>query len=264
MISPLYLDTQIVSVDIFDRAIETVSLCKWSDSVPFYAVLAALNFLLLCYSLFVAWQARDISTELSESDYIFKAMAVIVLVCFIGIPVIILARENPAAYFYVCTGIIFVTSTSILLLIFLPKLAAFYQAKYHDRIPRSSSKVPERFRKKSLSGVNTSDALHSRGFQGKSEERSAYEDEFSSRSGEPDQGIMILKSKQELEDELQRAHAENCSLLKEIQKLKGGENPKETPQKSKGGEGQEADRSESAIDLPTLEMEQDQAKNYPY
>jgi hypothetical protein len=152
-LSPIELDTYVEAVDIFDRPIETYSMCDWSNSVPYYATLGAINFLLLCYAIYVAWRARELTTELSESYYIFKAMSFILLVCFIGVPVTIIARENPSAFFFVCSGIIFVAGTSILLLIFSPKVIANYRADPARQASESMrvSSVPKAFRKSQAS-----------------------------------------------------------------------------------------------------------------
>jgi 7 transmembrane sweet-taste receptor of 3 GCPR len=148
-VAPLQMETQVKSMDMFGRSIETYSFCNWADSsaVPFYVTLGAINFGLLSYAMVVAWRAREISTEFSESEYIFKAMGAILLVCFVGIPVIIIASENPSAFFFVCSNIIFVASTSILLLIFCPKLSVYYKGKR----PLAFSLIPERFRRSASS-----------------------------------------------------------------------------------------------------------------
>jgi len=142
-----------VLADRFGQPTETYSFCDWSRSIPYYATLGGINFLLLVYALYVAWLTRDISTEFAESEYIFKAMVLIFVVCLIGIPVTILARENAEAFFYVCSFIIFASSTSILLLIFCPKLLAFHSKKMSRR-SQSSSTVPQNFRRSNSSSGN--------------------------------------------------------------------------------------------------------------
>lgn len=62
---------------------------------------------------------RNISTELQESSYIFIAMALILFV-----PVLVIARDNVAAFYFVTAGLVFVVCSFILLLIFIPKVKA--------------------------------------------------------------------------------------------------------------------------------------------
>jgi hypothetical protein len=73
-------------------------------------------------ALFQAWLARSLSTEFQESKYIFRAITLIVLVIFIAVPVIFLARETRDACIFLGCAIIFVICMGILSLIFLPKM----------------------------------------------------------------------------------------------------------------------------------------------
>lgn len=196
--------------------------------MPYYATVGAVNFVLLCYCMFVAWKAREISTELSESDFIFRAMAVILLVCFIGIPVIILAKQNPAAFFYVCSSIIFVTAAAILLLIFHPKVSAFYEAE--DQQKKLRSKIPEQFHRSSSRFIASQSDTSSRRFdrrfdQGWPSEQTrqvpdtSQQSNASSREFSDTDGVMILKSKSALEDELERLSQENQVLREDLSRL---------------------------------------------
>lgn len=69
-----------------------------------------------------AWLARNLSTEFQESESIFRAILLIVLVIMIGAPVIFLARQTPDASVFIGSSIIFVISMGILLLLFIPKM----------------------------------------------------------------------------------------------------------------------------------------------
>jgi len=68
-------------------------------------------------------------------------MALILLVSFIGIPVIIIARENVSAYYFVSSGLIFVICASILLLIFAPKMKALRKKKLRRQSDTSGSRT---------------------------------------------------------------------------------------------------------------------------
>jgi hypothetical protein len=238
-LSPIELDTYVEAVDIFDRPIETYSMCDWSNSVPYYATLGAINFVLLCYAIYVAWRARELTTELSESYFIFKAMSFILLVCFIGVPVTIIARENPSAFFFVCSGIIFVAGTSILLLIFSPKVIANYRADPERQAAESTKvfSVPKSFRKSQASndplarfggGSHQMSNPVSSGF-GLSEVSEPFSTSMSSTEDTAKQAaassVMIPskpKSKGELEAEIERLTAETQRLAAENQRLKTG------------------------------------------
>jgi len=126
-LSPPHYDTITVTEDQFNRPTETYGFCV-TDSPAYVAVLGAINTGVLIFSVYEAYSARSISTEFSESEYIFRILVLILLVFFIGIPVLVIARETPAAYVFVFAGIIFAVCCSVLLLIFVPKYRALKKA----------------------------------------------------------------------------------------------------------------------------------------
>jgi hypothetical protein len=143
-LSPPHWDLSIQSTDNFGRLTETYGFCASDDRVPFLATLAVLNLGALSFAIIQAYKARNISTEFAESEYIFKAMLLILLVCFIGIPVLVIAKDDPAAFYFVFTGIIFVTCYAILLLVFVPKMLYVKesQKKTGPRVTVSTHSVP--------------------------------------------------------------------------------------------------------------------------
>ena len=123
-LDPLESITIVVSQDSFFRDIETYCICSSDHANIFLAILVVINLGSLLYAVFQAYKARHISTELQESNYIFLAMALIIFVSFLAIPVMVIARDNPAASYFVMVGLIFIFCTSILLLIFGPQVYA--------------------------------------------------------------------------------------------------------------------------------------------
>jgi hypothetical protein len=128
-LSPSPWVVRIQSTDTFGRSTETTGFCSSNNRLPYLVTLGVINLGALLFSIIQSYKARHISTEFSESDYIFRAMVSILCVCFIGVPVLVIAQDNPAAFFFVFTGIIFVTCCSILLLIFLPKMRYVKKSK---------------------------------------------------------------------------------------------------------------------------------------
>ena len=113
----------VLHYDEFGRPIETRGYCSHDDgSLPFVIVLGIFNLGALVYAMYEAYLARDISLQYSESEYIMKAIIIMLAVSFIGIPVAIIAREDPIASVYVLSGLIFVVCMSLLSLIFMPKV----------------------------------------------------------------------------------------------------------------------------------------------
>ena len=121
-IDPLKRETIVEEQDPFGRDVETYGMCMSEDATVFLAILFVINIGSLLFALFQAYKARNISTEFQETQYIMGAMALILFVSFIGIPVMVLARENTAAFYFVTAGLIFVVCISIQLLIFVPKV----------------------------------------------------------------------------------------------------------------------------------------------
>jgi len=121
-LAPLETKTGVVATDAFDRAIEVYHYCDSDGKLPYGISLFVINIGALLLASYEAYRAKDIPLEYAESSYIFKATACILLVCFMGIPVMVIAYDNPSAVLFVFTGIIFVTSCCVLLFIFVPKI----------------------------------------------------------------------------------------------------------------------------------------------
>lgn len=85
----------------------------------FFGLLGAINAGCLMVALWQAYQARDISTDLQESSYIFIAMSLILMVSFIGVPIIIIVEGNSDVFYFISAAIIFVICAAVLLLIYV-------------------------------------------------------------------------------------------------------------------------------------------------
>ena len=126
---------------------ETYGLCTGEDytlTILFSGLLAAVNITIVLFANVQAYQCRNISMEYSESQWIAIAMVSIIQVWFIGIPLMILVVEDPPAQFVVRTAIVFVTSMSTVLLMFLPKVK--YLRDYKQKRAINETKRQERSR----------------------------------------------------------------------------------------------------------------------
>jgi hypothetical protein len=110
--------------DSFDRPTETRGFCASEKSLGFLIALGIINLGPLLFAAYEAYVARNISTEYAETTYILKSLVLICLMCFIGIPFIVIASDNPSAYFFVLSAIIFVVCIGLLGFIFAPKVLA--------------------------------------------------------------------------------------------------------------------------------------------
>ena len=111
-------------MDMFGRAAEIRGSCTLvvDGSLPYVLTLIAINFGALVFALFEAWRARNLSTEYAESTSIFRALVSIVAVLFVAVPVYFLSSDNSNASLFCRGATVFVTSSLILLLTFVPKV----------------------------------------------------------------------------------------------------------------------------------------------
>mmetsp|Transcript_4839 Transcript_4839/g.9945 ORF Transcript_4839/g.9945 Transcript_4839/m.9945 type:complete len:996 (+) Transcript_4839:50-3037(+) len=122
-LNPRQWEIRVVSRDSYGRDLETYGKCSDDGILPYAIVLLSLNFGAIVFAIYQAWRARNISTEYSESAYIFIVFNSILLVGFVGGPVLALAYDNPSASMFVGSAIIFVACCSTLLWIFVPKIS---------------------------------------------------------------------------------------------------------------------------------------------
>jgi len=121
-LNPIGYDIHVVSRDEFGQPIESFGHCEWGGSMGFLIPLASLQLVVLFAAIIEAWKSRNLSTEFAESKNIFQALIATLLVVFIGVPVLVIANDDPDASAFVSSGIVFVASASILFLIFVPKI----------------------------------------------------------------------------------------------------------------------------------------------
>jgi 7 transmembrane sweet-taste receptor of 3 GCPR len=122
--------------DEFGQPTESRGFCTSYHSVYYYSVLAVIDLGALVYALYETYVARNLSTEFAESAYIAKALVVIMAVSFLGIPIAIIASDDPRSKFIALTGIIFAICMSLLLFIFVPK--ELYRRKPNSSKPMHS------------------------------------------------------------------------------------------------------------------------------
>ncbi|CAB9524750.1 acid type B receptor subunit 2 [Seminavis robusta] len=218
-LSPLQCETEVLAMDPFGRPIETTGFCTSDDSLAYWITLGVINLGPLVFSCYEAYQARDISTEYSETDYIFKALIVMCLVGSIGIPILIIAHDNPSAYFFVLSSITFVVCMSLLILILGPKVVAFYDLQMCS----GGKTLPLRFSRSRRGSC---------AFGSSSAAKQSSVQSFSDGSAANVSGMLILKhpktaeslahknmllrvQNEELKKELKKSSAETPELLEE-------------------------------------------------
>eukprot|EP00751_Fragilariopsis_kerguelensis_P008079 CAMPEP_0170801098 /NCGR_PEP_ID=MMETSP0733-20121128/28303_1 /TAXON_ID=186038 /ORGANISM="Fragilariopsis kerguelensis, Strain L26-C5" /LENGTH=281 /DNA_ID=CAMNT_0011153685 /DNA_START=1697 /DNA_END=2542 /DNA_ORIENTATION=- len=117
------LDEESSVFDEFDRPVETTMYCTSTKDQLWYIIpLFVLDGCVLCLAIYYIYLCRDLSTEYQESKHIFRALVCILLILLFAVPIYFIARQNVNAVLFVISGITFVSSWSLLLLIFFPKI----------------------------------------------------------------------------------------------------------------------------------------------
>ncbi len=137
VLSPPVYEIKVEELDEFGRVSRIEGRCNWKDATGYMVALAVINLLILVMAGWESYKARNLSTEFSESQYLFRALVSTLSVSFMGIPLVLLTEGNPNALAFVSATIIFVSSTSILLFIFLPKMKHLRQLRAGGGVSRS-------------------------------------------------------------------------------------------------------------------------------
>merc|ERR1712190_84480 len=122
ILSPQIWTREVTGVDIYGRTISSVGHCITEKSFLFIITLGIVNLSALFITLWQAYKARHIKTILGETKYISMATSSLLLVLIMGIPVMIIAYENPRALYFVEMFIIFIVCLSLILFTFWPKV----------------------------------------------------------------------------------------------------------------------------------------------
>ncbi len=128
-IAPPQYEIVVENEDSFGRPNEIRGQCNFEQSYPYVASVCLVNFGALLFTIVEAVKARNLSMEFAESAQIFRALITITMVLFVGGPVLLLSRDNANTFLFVVSAIIFVASTSILLLLFVPKIRFWMDSK---------------------------------------------------------------------------------------------------------------------------------------
>jgi gamma-aminobutyric acid type B receptor len=129
VIDPLtYVRQENDGTDYWNRVISTYGACRSNHVVAYLVPLAVINLSVVATACWQAWQARYIESEFSEAKYIGLTVASLFQGFITGIPVVVVVRDMPKAFYLLLSIVIFLLCMVVLLLIFLPKM--FMQRTY--------------------------------------------------------------------------------------------------------------------------------------
>ena len=129
IMSPLTWEIRTLQYDEYNRPKVQIGGCDSTDgtAVAYVGSLLAIDGIAILITLWQAYLARHITTDLSESKYIGIAVVAIFEASFIGVPVIYIVNEQPNAVLFLSSAIIFVGVMAILGCLFGPKYRAYWK-----------------------------------------------------------------------------------------------------------------------------------------
>jgi hypothetical protein len=137
-LEPPAYERRTFSFDVYGRSSVSKGSCNYvGGGLPYALAVGVILLGTLIYTVRQAYVARNISTEFSESEYIFLVLVAIFLTSILGIPILILVKNSPKARFVVTSLVVFLNDFSILFLIFVPKI----RQREREEIEKSSASL---------------------------------------------------------------------------------------------------------------------------
>eukprot|EP00980_Cylindrotheca_fusiformis_P029599 scaffold23584_cov127-Cylindrotheca_fusiformis.AAC.2 len=208
-ISPPDFERKISEYNIYGQPIQSSGACKYDDSLPFAICLGIVYSLVLLFAIYQSYQARKVTTEYGEGEYIFLAMLSSLGIAVFGFLLWLIVDDNLGARFVIIACLVFLVNTAVLLIIFVPKVR-FKGHHVRDVAKRTFAGSEQKVRLDHGNGVVSITGLE---LSLKNEESYV---EGSDDSTEEDEGIRVLRHPKEI-DLLQN---ELESLKKEYSELR--------------------------------------------
>ncbi|KAL3941465.1 MAG: hypothetical protein SGBAC_004175, partial [Bacillariaceae sp.] len=120
-----YKREDLEGTDAWNRVIATWGGCASEDPLPFTLVLGFLNVGVMVVASWQAFLARRIKSEFAESKFVAMALVSMLQISAIGMPLLFLVREDPRAWYWTSTLMVFIICMVVLLVIFVPKMMHF-------------------------------------------------------------------------------------------------------------------------------------------
>jgi len=115
-----YMRQEHEGTDYWNRPISTYGACRSDNTSAYLVPLLVINVAAICLAF--AWETTDVQSEFGESKYISQAMVSLFQGFLSGIPIVVVVRHEPRAFYLVVTLMIFLLSMVLLWLVFLPKM----------------------------------------------------------------------------------------------------------------------------------------------
>lgn len=96
---------------------------------------------MLLYSLFLCFKTRKVPSDYSEASWITASCLSIIQILVLAIPILVIVGSNNDAFYFVRCAVIFLMSSTVTMLIFLPKIYSVHLKKKEPRVSRFGSAV---------------------------------------------------------------------------------------------------------------------------
>jgi len=118
VVDPLKWERTVTSEDKFGEPLASEGICNCQYWEFWVGSIALLHGGLLAIACFFCYQARDISTKISEGKYVSMAMFSNLQIFVVGLPILIILGSDSGAGFFVRTVIIWMNDLVVVSLIF--------------------------------------------------------------------------------------------------------------------------------------------------
>jgi len=141
LVDPLQWQRSVVTYGVNGYPVKSVGMCTSANGNGMYFIiaLAAVNIACLLLALYMSYKVRSIPSEYQESKWITASIISMFQVAIIGVPVLVIVKEETHALYLVNVMILFLLSSTVTLLMFGPKL---YQ--FHVHVTQSGDGAPRR------------------------------------------------------------------------------------------------------------------------
>lgn len=127
-------------------AVESVGTCQNGNVIPYVTVIGVFNLGILMYSLWLCYVTRTLPSDFNESKWITASVISIFQLMILGIPVMVIVRDNPSANYCVRVCVFFLMSMSTMLFIYAPKFVKMHIVKESEANPPRPQTELERIR----------------------------------------------------------------------------------------------------------------------
>ncbi len=125
-IDPLVYERTVLAKVVDDETgivtIESVGQCSSDSLWKFLGPIIAIHVCLMVVTNILLWNVRNMSDRYQEQKFVALASLYTCELLLLGVPILIAVQDSSAARYMVMAGVIFLTDTGVLSLVFVPKI----------------------------------------------------------------------------------------------------------------------------------------------